>query len=76
MKLTPQLIREARAFLRKRRIPSSAITPRRFAATSVRLQKSFTETLNLITDLVKAAQGQTPPDYSPIATDIARRKAA
>lgn len=55
---TPAEIRKARAFLRRRGISTSQISPRKFAAASKEQGKSFTELLKFIARLLDGAQNE------------------
>ena len=71
MAVAPVDIRKARAFLRKRNIPSRVISPRRFAMTAAELSKTFSETLKLLAQLMMGGQGLGP---APIAQKIAEKE--
>lgn len=67
-------VRRARAFLRKRSIPTRVISPRRFATAAKELGKSFADVLALIMRLRMGGQGLGP---APIGERVATmRKAA
>ena len=71
MAVKPVDIRRARAFLRKRNVPSRVVSPRRRAATADELGKSFSETLKLLAQLLMGGQGLGP---APIAQRIAEKQ--
>lgn len=55
---TPEEVRKARAFLRRRGIATHQVSPRKFAAASKEQGKSFTELLKFIARLLDGAQGE------------------
>lgn len=55
---TPEEVRKARAFLRKRGIATHQISPRKFAAASKEQNKTFTELLQFIGRILDGAQGE------------------
>lgn len=55
--LTPEEVRQARAYLQKQGVRSSDINPRRFAASAKETGKTFRETLNRVAILLSGGQG-------------------
>jgi tRNA isopentenyl-2-thiomethyl-A-37 hydroxylase MiaE len=55
---TPEEVRKARAFLRRRGIGTHQIPPRRFAAAAKEQNKTFTELLRFIGRLLDGAQNE------------------
>lgn len=55
---TPEEIRKARAFLRRRGIATHQISPRKFAAASKEQNKSFSELLKFIARMLDGAQNE------------------
>ena len=72
MKLSAKKVRSARAFLRRKGIRTTDISPRDFAAAAEQRGTSFAETLRLVASLQLGTQGKGP---APIAEKLARRKA-
>lgn len=61
-------IRKARAFLQKRGFKTRDISPRTFATTARKTNKTFTELLKRIAEHMMRGQGVT---QSPVATKLA-----
>ena len=55
---TPEEVRKARAFLRRRGIATHQVSPRKFAAASKEQGKTFGELLRFIGRLLDGAQGE------------------
>lgn len=55
---SPEEVRRARAFLRRRGIGTHQIPPRRFAAAAKEQGKTFTELLKFIGRLLDGSQGE------------------
>lgn len=55
---TPEEVRKARAFLRRRGIATHQVSPRKFAAASKEQGKSFSDLLKFIARLMDGAQGE------------------
>lgn len=68
---TNATVRDARSFLFRHGIGPSVISPRRFAAASHELGKSFAKVLELIMALQSGGQGV---GQAPIATRIAEKE--
>lgn len=58
--LKPKEVRQARAFLQKKGIPSSEIAPRRLVAARKELGGTFEDTLRFLAILFMAGQGMGP----------------
>ena len=58
---TPEEVRKARAYLQKRGIRTSDISPKDFAKVAVEMQKTFAATLKYIARLKLGYQGKIPP---------------
>jgi hypothetical protein len=69
---TPKQIRQARAYLHQRRITTGMISPKDFAQASNDLDASFSETMKLVRELLRAKEGGAPPNPAPIATELAK----
>lgn len=67
--VTPEEIRQARAYLNKQGITTSQIPPRKFAASSKEMGKSFRETLNFLARLLSGGQNQGPAPRASRAVD-------
>lgn len=55
---TPEEIRKARAFLRRRGIATHQISPRKFASAAKEQGKTFTELLKFVARLLDGAQNE------------------
>lgn len=67
--VTPEEIRQARAYLQKQGVRSGDISPRKFAASSKEMGKSFRDTLNFLARLLSGGQNQGPTPKASRAVD-------
>lgn len=72
MNILPKTIREARAYLMSKGVKPSDISPRKFAAASKEMGKSFRETLNRLALLMAGGQGEGPAPS--VTKDVDRLK--